>query len=81
MMSYRTRIYNKPLEHAASPEAAPSLAEVLRKYTLESKATTPQSRCLLLSVSGWMRSPDLSFAVLSLSVLSVLLHRIQKDVL
>lgn len=31
--------------------------------------------------SWWMRSPGLSFTVLSLSVLSVLLHRIQKDVL
>lgn len=40
------------------PEAAPSFAEVLLKYTLESKATTPNSHAvwssqLLVDAQSW----------------------------
>lgn len=72
-MSYRTRIYNKPPEHVLLlPEAASSFAEILCKYTLESKATTPNSsRCLLLSVPSWTRGAQLHGSMLS--VLSVCL--------
>lgn len=63
------------------PEAASSFAEILCKYVLESKATTPNSPCCLLN---WFPTGCavlvLSFMVLSLSVLSFLLHRVGKDV-
>lgn len=82
VMSYWTRIYKKTLEHVLFlPEAASSFAEILYKYILESKATTPNSsRCLLHSVPNWMRSPGAQCHGYMLSVLSFSLHRVGKDV-
>lgn len=63
------------------PEAASSFAEILYKYVLESKATTPNSSCCLLhSVPNWMRSPGAQRHGYMLSVLSFSLHRVGKDV-
>lgn len=82
VMSYWTRIYKKTLEHVLFlPEAASSFAEILYKYILESKATTPNSSCCLLhSVPNWMRSPGAQRHGYMLSVLSFSLHRVGKDV-
>lgn len=72
----------KTLEHVLFlPEAASSFAEILYKYILEGKATTPNSsRCLLHSVPNWMRSPGVQRHGYTLSVLSFSLHRVGKDV-
>lgn len=58
VMSYRTRIYKKPLERVLLLRRLHPLAEILGKYTLESKATTPNSACCSRSAGpSRMRSP------------------------